>query len=72
MSSETEIKPLYKILIETLNEHVYEEKLLGDPDLFVDKSEWDSQSSLETGLEDDKGYEVPSDHHQQESSDSSE
>ena len=45
MSSETEIKPLYKILIETLNEHVYEEKLLGDPDLFVDKDEWDSQSS---------------------------
>ena len=54
---------MYTILIETLNEMEYEQNLSDDPDLFIDQVEWDSQCSRETGLEDDKGDEIQSDHY---------
>ena len=58
ISQQTDIKPVYKILIEALNKTIYEENLIMDPDLFVDLNEWDSQlkaseSSSETGPDDD-------------------
>ena len=54
LKKKNDIEPVYKILMETLNVTFYEEKLYGDPALFVATDDMELQSQGETCSEDDK------------------